>query len=86
VFNLVVRANPVLAPRHVYQAKATRWRQQWPSLTVLPWPAHTDGTGDLMRRFPGRCQEVLGPGRKTRTCRRAGATVRPAGSQRWPPG
>src|SRR6266571_4240739 len=33
---------PVLAPRHVYQAKTTRWRQQWPSLTVLPWPAHAD--------------------------------------------
>jgi hypothetical protein len=39
VFNLVVRPNPVLAPRHVYQVKTARWRQQWPSLTVLPWPA-----------------------------------------------
>ena len=39
VFNLTVRPNPVLAPRHVYQAKAARWQQQWPSLTVLPWPA-----------------------------------------------
>jgi len=39
VFNLVVRPNPVLAPAHVYQAKTTRWRGQWPSLTVLPWPA-----------------------------------------------
>jgi hypothetical protein len=38
VFNLVVRPNPVLAPRHVYQAKTARWRQQWPGLTVLPWP------------------------------------------------
>ncbi len=44
VFNLVARPNPVLAPRHVYQAKTTRWRQQWPSLTVLPWPAHADDT------------------------------------------
>ena len=44
VFNLVVRPNPVLAPRHVYRAKTTRWRQQWPSLIVLPWPAHADGT------------------------------------------
>jgi uncharacterized protein len=33
-----VRPNPVLAPRHVYQTKTTRWCQQWPSLTVLPWP------------------------------------------------
>ncbi len=39
VFNLVVRPNPVLAPRHVYEAKTERWRRQWPSLTVLPWPA-----------------------------------------------
>jgi uncharacterized protein len=38
VFNLVVRPNPVLAPRHVYQAKTARWRRQWPALTVLPWP------------------------------------------------
>ena len=38
VFNLVVRPNPVLAPGHVYQAKTTRWRRQWPTLTVLPWP------------------------------------------------
>ena len=38
VFNLVVRPNPVLAPRDVYQAKTARWRRQWPSLAVLPWP------------------------------------------------
>jgi uncharacterized protein len=38
VFNLVVRPNPVLAPRHVYQAKVTRWQRQWPALSVLPWP------------------------------------------------
>ncbi|SFR23538.1 hypothetical protein SAMN04488564_10724 [Lentzea waywayandensis] len=38
VFNLVVRPNPVLAPRAVYDAKTTRWRGQWPELTVLPWP------------------------------------------------
>jgi uncharacterized protein len=38
VFNLVVRPNAVLAPRHVYEAKTTRWRRQWPGLTVLPWP------------------------------------------------
>jgi uncharacterized protein len=38
VFNLVARPNAVLAPRRVYEAKTTRWRRQWPSLTVLPWP------------------------------------------------
>jgi hypothetical protein len=45
VFNLVVRPNPVLAPRHVYQAKAARWRQQWPGLAVLPWPEPSAGRG-----------------------------------------
>ncbi|MEW2289221.1 nucleotidyltransferase family protein [Streptomyces sp. NPDC047841] len=39
VFNLVVRPNPVLAPRAVYEAKAARWREQWPELTVLAWPS-----------------------------------------------
>jgi hypothetical protein len=39
VFSLTVRPNPVLAPCHVYQAKAARWQRQWPSLTVLAWPA-----------------------------------------------
>jgi hypothetical protein len=38
VFNLTVRPNPVLAPRHVYQAKTKRWQSQWPELSVLPWP------------------------------------------------
>jgi len=38
VFNLVARPNPVLAPRRVYEAKVARWRQQWPGLTVFPWP------------------------------------------------
>jgi hypothetical protein len=39
VFNLVVRPNPVLSPRSVYEAKTSRWRRQWPDLIVLPWPA-----------------------------------------------
>jgi hypothetical protein len=43
VFGLVVRPNPVLAPGHVYQGKTARWRRQWPSLTVLPWPAVPGG-------------------------------------------
>lgn len=39
MFNLVVRPNPVLAPRHVYRAKTARWQRQWPGLIILPWPA-----------------------------------------------
>jgi hypothetical protein len=38
LFSLVLRPNSVLAPRHVYEAKAARWTSQWPALTVLPWP------------------------------------------------
>ncbi|MEU1534615.1 nucleotidyltransferase family protein [Streptomyces fagopyri] len=38
VFNLVVRPNPVLAPREVYETKSARWQGQWPELTVLDWP------------------------------------------------
>jgi uncharacterized protein len=45
VFNLVVRPNPVLAPPEVYRAKTMRWQRQWPSLTVLPWPATTPRSG-----------------------------------------
>ena len=37
LFSLIVRPNRRLAPRHVYEAKAARWSQQWPELTVLPW-------------------------------------------------
>jgi hypothetical protein len=38
IFNLVVRPNPVLAPREVYESKAARWKRQWPELTILDWP------------------------------------------------
>ncbi|MEU9575414.1 nucleotidyltransferase family protein [Streptomyces massasporeus] len=41
VFNLVVRPNPVLAPREVYETKTARWRRQWPELTVLDWPSES---------------------------------------------
>lgn len=39
VFNLVVRPNPGNAPRSTYETKVKRWREQWPELTVLKWPA-----------------------------------------------
>jgi hypothetical protein len=46
VFNLVARPNPVLAPRHVYEATVSRWRQQWPALTALPWAAAENASGE----------------------------------------
>ena len=38
MLDMVVRPNPVLAPASVYEAKTARWREQWPGVTVLPWP------------------------------------------------
>lgn len=38
IFDMVVRPNPVLASREVYEAKTARWVRQWPELTILPWP------------------------------------------------
>jgi hypothetical protein len=38
LFAFVLRPNPRLAPRIVYETKASRWRELWPRLTVLPWP------------------------------------------------
>jgi hypothetical protein len=37
LFDLVVRPNRRLAPRHVYETKTARWARQWPELTVLGW-------------------------------------------------
>ena len=38
LFGFVLRPNPVVAPRHVYETKAARWLALWPRLQVLPWP------------------------------------------------
>jgi hypothetical protein len=39
LFAMRARPNPVLAPREVYEAKVTRWRQRWPAVEVMPWSA-----------------------------------------------
>ncbi|MFC9363471.1 nucleotidyltransferase family protein [Rhodococcus sp. NPDC057014] len=39
LYDMVLRPNPVLAPREVYESKAARWQKEWPRLTVVPWPA-----------------------------------------------
>ena len=67
VFNLVVRPNQVLAPRHVYEAKTARWQQQWPGLTVFPWLAPANEAAgenanslaldEVERGYPG-CADV----------------------------
>jgi hypothetical protein len=38
LFDFVIRPNPVLAPREVYETKAKRWCALWPRLEILPWP------------------------------------------------
>jgi hypothetical protein len=38
VFDLVMRPNPRLAPKIVYEAKVRQYRERWPSLLALPWP------------------------------------------------
>ena len=38
LFAMVVRPNVTLVSQATYEAKAERWRQIWPGLTVLPWP------------------------------------------------
>jgi hypothetical protein len=39
LFRLVLRPNPSIAPRHVYETKSARWARLWPRLRVMPWPA-----------------------------------------------
>lgn len=34
----VIRPNPLLPMREVYESKAARWTSVWPALTVVPWP------------------------------------------------
>jgi uncharacterized protein len=37
LFDLVVRPNKALIDREIYEAKASRWAEQWPGLTVHSW-------------------------------------------------
>lgn len=37
-FNMVVRPNPILGSREVYEKKAKRWKGIWPQLQIEPWP------------------------------------------------
>ncbi len=50
LLSLVVRPNPTLAPRHVYEEKVSRWRRQWPSRRILPWPEGSGTVGDELAR------------------------------------
>ena len=52
LLSLVVRPNPTLAPRHVYEEKVSRWRRQWPSLRILPWPEVSGTVGGQLAGAP----------------------------------
>ncbi|MFD0556542.1 hypothetical protein FB566_1785 [Stackebrandtia endophytica] len=41
-FNLLLRPNPIQAPRRPYLEKSARWKEIWPELTILPWPGESD--------------------------------------------
>jgi hypothetical protein len=45
LLSMTVRANPTLIDRRVLEAKAARWLEVWPRLTVLPWPCRHEGEG-----------------------------------------
>jgi hypothetical protein len=38
LFGQIVRPNPVIASRAVYESKTARWSRLWPRLEILPWP------------------------------------------------
>ena len=38
LLGFILRPNPILAPRAVYESKAQRWAELWFRLQVLPWP------------------------------------------------
>ena len=37
LFSLIVRPNKRLVTKEVYCSKATRWKEKWPQLTIIPW-------------------------------------------------
>lgn len=37
LFNMIARPNKTIVTRDVYEKKVTRWVEQWPELTVIPW-------------------------------------------------
>ena len=42
LFDQQVRPDPVFAACPVYDAKTTRWQEEWPSIVVDPWPDSSD--------------------------------------------
>lgn len=49
LFAMRTRPNPVLAPAAVYQAKTSRWVQEWPQLTILDWPTDANHAAERER-------------------------------------
>lgn len=43
LLNLVVRPNPALVTKALYEGKAARWKAAWPALRVMPWSTDDQG-------------------------------------------
>jgi hypothetical protein len=37
LFSLIVRANKAQITKEIYEKKVSRWKSNWPTLTVIPW-------------------------------------------------
>lgn len=47
LFGFVLRPNPLLAPRRVYEEKAARWQAEWPRLKVMKWPMKDEPSREI---------------------------------------
>ena len=75
VFNIVIRPNPVLATRDVYETKTARWQRQWPGLTVLPWR--------VLPVIAGRAAAMPDNDDRASLSSRAASAGRGLGRRRW---
>lgn len=48
-FSLIVRPNPILGSRKVYEEKAQRWRAIWRDIVIEPWPCEARETGRILK-------------------------------------
>ncbi|PAF15940.1 nucleotidyltransferase family protein [Terribacillus saccharophilus] len=37
LFSMVVRPNKLMVTKEIYDNKATKWKEKWPKLTIIPW-------------------------------------------------
>lgn len=37
LFSMVVRPNKLMVTKEIYDNKATKWKEKWPKLSIIPW-------------------------------------------------